>query len=68
MLKVLFARHRAIYFKLAIKYMTTPGHVYKLAHGGSAHGSKDSKICHELLELKVVHRRHYSQNPEDYKM
>lgn len=68
MLKVLFARHRAVYFKLAFKYFTTPGHVYSLAHGAQAHGSKDSKICHELLEKKIVHRRHYSHDPKHYEM
>lgn len=68
MLKVLFARHRATYFKLALKYWVTPGHVYKLAHGGRAHGGKDSKICHELLDLRIVHRHHYSQNPDHYEM
>ena len=68
MLKVLFARHRAIYFKLALKYCTTPSHVYNLAHGEKAHGEKDSKICHELLDLRIVHRHHYSQDPNDYNM
>lgn len=67
-LKVLFARHRATYLKLAIKYFVLPSHVYNLAHGAVAHGSKDSKICHELLEMKIVHRHRYSQRAEDYKM
>ena len=68
MLKVLFATHRAAYFKLALRYWTTPSHVYNLAHGERAHGSKDSKICHELLEMRIVHRHHYSHDPKDYNM
>lgn len=68
MFKVLFARHRMAYFKLALKYWTTPGHVYDLAHGKSGHNSKDSKICHDLLDMRIVHRHRYSQNPNDYKM
>ena len=68
MLKFLFARHRATYIRLAFKYWTLPEHVYQLAHGKSHHGGKDSQICHELLELKIVHHHHHSHNPNDYHM
>ena len=66
--KVLKSRHRGVYFRLARKFGTTPVHVYNLAHGGSVNGQKDTDIIHELLDLKIVHRHHYSQNPDDYEM
>lgn len=68
MLKVLFARHRSVYFKLALKYWVWPSTVYKLAHGGNAKTSKDGEILHDLLDRKIVHRHHFSQNPDDYQM
>ncbi|MBQ0057353.1 MAG: hypothetical protein KBT20_06820 [Bacteroidales bacterium] len=73
MLKVLFARHRNVYFKLAFKYWVWPTRVYALAHGASAHSSKDSEIMHDLLDRHIVHRHdshheHYSHNPDDYEM
>lgn len=59
MFKFLTARHRATYIALAFKFFTTPWHVYALAHGKSAHGSKkDKKIQHELLDLGIIHRHH----------
>ncbi|MBR0037085.1 MAG: hypothetical protein IJP70_05535 [Bacteroidales bacterium] len=68
MLKFLFSRHRSAYIRLAFKFNTTPEHVYKIAHGQSVHGQKDSDIMHELLDLRIVHRHRHSQNPDDYEM
>ncbi len=68
MLKVLLAKHRLAYLKLAFKHWTTPGHVYELAHGKQPHGQKDSDICHDLLDMKIVHRHHHSHDPNHYQM
>ena len=67
-IKLLFARHRAAYFKVSWRHFVWPARVYALAHGAQAHGHKESEVLHDLLKMKIVHRHHHSQNPDDYEM
>lgn len=68
MFDYLYARHSKEYFKLGMKYWTTPKHVWKLAHGKHAKNGKDRAIQHELLDLGIIHRHSHSRNAEDYDM
>jgi len=68
MIRFLFAKHRKAYIKLGIKYFCWPELPYRLAHGKSAHGTKESEICHEMLKMRIIHRHHHSSNPDDYQM
>lgn len=58
MIKFLFARHRKVYIKLAIKHLVWPERVYILAHKGSSHNDLDRDILHDLLDEGILHRRH----------
>ena len=58
--------HRKDYILLSLKFLTTPTHVYELAHGKSAQNLRDEKILHELCELGIIHRhRKHHHHHED---
>lgn len=63
-----FSQHRATYIKLAFRYFTTPGHVYKIAHSRAILHGRDRKIAHRLCKLGIIHRAHHSQKAQDYEM
>lgn len=68
MINFLFSRHKWQYTKIAFRHMTTPLHVYNIAHGKNVRTQKERKIAHDLLKLKIIHRHTHSANPDDYDM
>ncbi|MBP1618805.1 MAG: hypothetical protein H6Q14_2632 [Bacteroidetes bacterium] len=48
------SKNRKFYWKLSIKYRTTPWFVYNLAHGKPTKNPKGRKILKELLEKGII--------------
>ncbi len=48
--------HKFRYVLLALRYFSTPNHVYHLAHADvRCRSKKDKKILHRLHQLGIVH-------------
>lgn len=49
--------HKWIYIWIAIKHLTTPTRVYRLAHGTLDSHHKDRPIMHDLKEYDIIHHK-----------
>lgn len=50
--------HRWTYVSIAMQHLTSPMHVFDLAHGNADFQEEDEAIMHSLRKAGIVHRRH----------